>query len=93
MAQQTLNDFDGSDEGKWLKENNYYAWAVWKSGIEIRTTEHVVKTKDSEHADLAKTFLSDAENILKMPDGTTESFRLRLDELSSTKEQLVKSRL
>lgn len=93
LAQQTLNDFDRSDDGKWLKENNYYAWAVWKSGIEIRTAEHVAKTKDSEHADLAKTFLSDAENILRMPDGTTESFRLRLDELSSTKEQLVKSRL
>lgn len=88
LAQQTLKDFDDSDEGKWLKENNYYTWAVWKSGIEIRITEHIIKTKDSKHSDLAETFLSDAENILVMPDETTESFRLRLDELSTTRDMM-----
>ncbi len=93
LAQQTLKDFDDSDEGKWLKETNYYAWAVWKSGIEIRTSEHVAKTKDSEHSDLAKTFLADAENILKMPDGTTESFRLRLDELDTTRDLIRNNKL
>ena len=85
LAKQTLKDFDKSDEGKWLKENNYYAWAVWKSGIEIRTAEHITKKKDFKNADLAKTFLTDSENILRMPDGTTESFRLRLDELATVK--------
>src|SRR4030042_3907215 len=33
LAEQTLTDFDESPEGKWLKENNYYTWAVWKSGV------------------------------------------------------------
>jgi len=93
LAQQTLKDFDESDEGKWLKDNNYYAWAVWKSGIEIRTSEHIVKTKDFRCADLAKVFLADSENILKMPDGTAESFRLRLDELDTTRDLMRKSRL
>ena len=93
LAQKTLKDFDGSDEGKWLKETNYYAWAVWKSGIEIRTAEHIAKTKDSEHADLAKAFLVDSENVLVMPDGTTESFRLRLDELNTTRDLMSKNKL
>lgn len=93
LAQQTLKDYDESDEGKWLKDNNYYTWAVWKSGIEIRTSEHLVKSKDSGHPDLPKTFLSDAESILKMPDGTTESFRLRLDELGNTRDLMGKNKL
>jgi len=93
LVQQTLKDFDESIEGIWLKENDYYTWAVWKSGIEIRTAEHVIKTKDSQHADLAKNFLSDSENILKMPDGTTESFRLRRDELDATKDLINKIKL
>jgi len=93
LAQQTLKYFDDSDEGKWLKESNYYAWAVWKSGIEIRTAEHIAKTKDSGHTDLAKDFLADAGSILVMPDGTTENFRLRLDELDSTRNLMRKNRL
>lgn len=93
LVQQTLKNFDESDEGKWLKENNYYAWAVWKSGIEIRTSEHIVKTKDFGHVGLAKVFLANSEDILKMPDGTTESFRLRLDELDTTRDLMRKSRL
>jgi len=90
LAQQTLKDFDNSEEGKWLKENNYYAWAVWKSGIEIRTAEHVAKTKDSGHIDLAKDLLEDAGSILVMPDGTMEKFNLRLDELKVAKGLIVK---
>ncbi len=93
LAQQTLKDFDDSDEGKWLKENNYYTWAVWKSGIEIRTADNIAKNKDSERADLAKSFLANAEDILRMPDGTTETFRLRLDELDSTGNLIRKNRL
>lgn len=85
LAQQTLKDFDDSEEGKWLKENSYYTWAVWKSGIEIRTADHIGKTKDLNQMDVANSFLADAENILVMPDGNTEIFRLRLDELESTK--------
>lgn len=91
LAEQTIKDFDGSEEGKWLKDNNYYTWAVWKSGIEIRTSEHILRKKVSQHIGLAKAFLTDAENILKMPDGTTESFRLRLDELDTTRALMSKN--
>ncbi len=86
LAQQTLRDFDDSNEGKWLKENDYYTWAVWKSGIEIRTSEHIANTNDLEHTDLVNNFLRDAENILTIPDGNSEIFRLRLDELDIVKD-------
>jgi len=93
LAQKTLKDFDDSDEGRWLKENNYYTWAVWKSGIEIRTAEHIAKTKKSDYWDLANSYLEDAKNILVMPDGTEEIFNLRLDELRSTKNLVSKSEI
>lgn len=81
LTKQTLKDFDESPEGKWLKENNYYTWAVWKSGIEIRTAEYFGKSKNILYQPLAKEFLEDTRKILRMPDGNTEIFRLRLDEL------------
>lgn len=84
LAEKVLEDYDNSDEGKWLKEKNYYTWAVWKSGIEIRTAEHFAK--DNKYKDMVNRFLSDAEDVLKMPDGNTEVFRLRLDELSAVKD-------
>ena len=88
LAQQTLTDFDTSEEGKWLKENDYYVWAVWKSGIEIRTVDHIIKTNDSAHLNLIEELLIDAESILKMSDGTRENFRHRLDELDATKNRI-----
>ena len=93
LAEQTLRDFDESEEGLWLKDNNYYTWAVWKSGIEMRTAENILRKKDAQHIGLAKVFLADSENILKMPDGSTENFRLRLDELDVVKYLMEKSKL
>jgi len=88
VAQQTLNDFDQSEEGLWLKEHDYYVWAVWKSGVEIRTATYIMENKNSKHEGMAKSLLADSEQILRMPDGTTEKFRLRLDELAAAKNLL-----
>jgi len=87
QALLTLKDFDESEEGKWLKENSYQTWAVWKSGIEIRTAE-ILLSKKTKSTYLAPKLLSDSEKILRMPDGNTEIFRLRLDELDHAKKQL-----
>lgn len=90
LALHTLKEFDESEDGIWLKGQDYYTWAVWKSGIEIRTAEHILHSKNSENITFAKEFLEDAETILQMPDGTKEVFRLRLDELEATKEAFQK---
>lgn len=87
LVQQTLKDFDESPEGEWLRENDYFTWAVWKSGIEIRTAEHIIDKNDSKRADVAKDLLQNAQNILKMPNGSTEDFRLRLDELNNIRSK------
>lgn len=93
LVKQTLKDFDESEEGKWLKENNYYAWAVWKSGIEIRTAEHLIKKNGKNSAGFVHELLDDAGAVLKMPDGNTEIFQLRLDELSAATGRLAKAGL
>jgi hypothetical protein len=85
LAQRVLKDFDETAEGKWLKQNDYYTWAVWKSGVEMRTAEHILKSKSEKYANLAGNFLKDAESILKMPNGNTEIFELRLMELNNIK--------
>jgi hypothetical protein len=86
LTQWTLTKLDQSEDGKWLKENNYQTWAVWKSGIEIRTAEYILKRKLGEYNNLAENFLNNAKSILKMPNGDREIFRLRLDELESVKK-------
>jgi hypothetical protein len=85
LATATLTDFDQSEEGIWLKENNYYAWAVWKSGIEIRTAEYLLKKKKNEYGETARAYLVDAEAILKTPEGDDETFRIRIAELEHAK--------
>jgi hypothetical protein len=93
MAEATLKKFDETPEGKLLKENNYYTWAVWKSGIEIRTAEHILDTERDLYWGKNAELIEDAERILHMPDGTTEAFRLRLDELNSVKAKMNRTKI
>ncbi len=88
LMKQTLNDFDSSPEGVWLKTNDYYTWAVWKSGIEIRSAEHMASEGSEEYLSTATVLVMDAQKILVMPDGDTEKFRLRLDEVTTVKKLL-----
>ena len=91
LATQTLKDFDTSPEGLWLKENDYYTWAVWKSGIEIRTAQHYCQKNDTQKLEIMRDWIVDAESILQTPDGDKEPFEIRLDELNNVKE-LIKSK-
>ncbi len=88
LMQQTLTDFDESPEGTWLKSNDYYTWAVWKSGIQIRSAEAMAKEEGGEYKATATNLILDAQKILVMPGGDTEPFRLRLDELTVVKKLL-----
>jgi hypothetical protein len=88
MATSTLSKFDDSEEGKWLKENSYYTWAVWKSGIEIRTAEHLLNSKEPDSRVLAKGLIKVTGDTLTMPDGTKDVFQLRIDELNKVKSLL-----
>jgi len=85
LMDQVLADYDQSVEGQWLKSHDYYTWAVWKSGVEIRTAKHLIEHSDSTQA---KELINDAETILKMPDGNTEIFGLRIGELNHLKASI-----
>lgn len=82
LMDQVLKDYDESPEGQWLKEKDYYTWAVWKSGVEIRNSEYLIKRNASPRA---KELISDAEKILVMPDGNNEKFGIRIGELDRLK--------
>jgi hypothetical protein len=81
---QVLKDFDESPEGKWLKEHDYYTWAVWKTGIEIRTARQLLR-QDSQ---TAKKLISQAETELISPEGDTHDFGIRLGELAAVRDAL-----
>lgn len=87
QVKQAIKAFDESPEGKWLKENNYYAWAVWKSGIEIRTADLLLKQKNPAEA---KRLIALAETELIMPDGNTKVFGIRQSELDAVRQKLYR---
>jgi len=95
LTQKTLSEFDTSEEGKWLKDNDYYPWAVWKSGIEIRTSDEVLGSKKlrSQYRVNVGEWLGDAESILRMPDGDTEVFGIRRQELSEVTQKSRRMKL
>jgi hypothetical protein len=85
VAQQTLLDFDESPEGEWLKSHDYYTWAVWKSGIEIRNSNALLGTpKESLYRENIASWLVDADNVLT-PD---HDFSIRRQELSEVQSRL-----
>jgi len=90
ITQQTLSNFDNSNEGIWLKDNDYYAWAVWKSGIEIRNSDTLLDSKKltDQYRTNIENWLGDADSILQMPDGNREVFGIRRQELDTVIQRL-----
>jgi len=89
LTTQTLSNFDKSPEGIWLRNTDYYTWAVWKSGIEIRTSDALLNTKyQKKYQKNINFWIKDADSILTMPDGNRNVFQLRLDELNAVKAKL-----
>jgi len=82
LMDQVLKDYDESPEGEWLKKSDYYTWAVWKSGVEIRNSEYLI-----EHHQMSgvEGLMNDVKKILVMPDGNNEKFGIRIGELDRLK--------
>jgi len=85
VAQQTLSSFDKSPEGEWLKNQDYYTWAVWKSGIEIRNSGALLGTKrESLYRENIISWLDNADAILT----PNYDFSFRRQELSEVQSKL-----
>lgn len=87
-VKNVLSAFDHSPEGIWLKNHNYTDWAIWKSGIQIRTAEHFAKSKNLEDRELAFSLTRDAVDVLNNPKGNKNELQLRLGELRALQEKL-----
>jgi len=90
LTQKTLSDFDNSPEGSWLKDGDYYTWAVWKSGIEIRNSDALLDSKKliGQYRTNISEWLDDANSILQMPDGNRDVFGIRRQELDIVARKL-----
>lgn len=44
LGVETFNQYKDSPEGKWLKENDYYTWAVWRSGCAVKTSRGLLES-------------------------------------------------
>jgi hypothetical protein len=84
---KTLSDFDEAPEGIWLKNNDYYTWAVWKSGIEIRNSDSLLGNKNNtiKYRTNIISWLDDADSILKV---SSINPQIRLDELAQVQSKL-----
>ena len=90
LTQETLSNFNSTLEGNWLIENDYYTWAVWKSGIEIRSSGTLSDSKKNinQYRENIETWLKDADSILQMPNGDKEKFSIRRQELDEVTQKL-----
>lgn len=90
LARKTYDKFDNGPEGKSLKEKDYYTWAIWKSGIAIRTLRAFLSKKYTYSKDEMLSWLSEVEKDLNPPKAVKiwGDFSLRRDEIASIKRSL-----
>lgn len=90
LTQKTLSDFDNSPEGIWLKNSDYYTWAVWKSGIEIRNSDALLNSSKlrEDYRGNIETWLDNADLILQMPNSDRKIFGIRRQEFDAVTQKL-----
>lgn len=67
LAQKTYEEFYTSELGKSLKEEDYFTWAVWMSGIAPRVINALLDTDVSIDIPSMKSWLQKVESELKNP--------------------------
>ncbi|KKU04255.1 MAG: hypothetical protein UX88_C0002G0002 [Candidatus Woesebacteria bacterium GW2011_GWC2_47_16] len=90
LARKTYNKFDNSPEGRSLKEKDYYTWAIWKSGVVVRTFGVFLLGKYTFDKGEILSWLSEAEKDLTPSKNIRiwGDFSLRKDEVAALKRKL-----
>lgn len=83
LTLRSIFDFDLTPEGHWLRINNPYMWDAWKTGIEIRTVDHLVKTNSSYKGNVDQWF-KDADGIVN----TNPQLAFRTKDLESLRPRV-----
>lgn len=68
LAKDIYQKFFESKEGKELKKKNYNTWAVWMSGITIRTVNAILDKKLNFDLKEVEKWISDTEKYLNIKD-------------------------
>jgi len=85
LALKTYDKFETDENAIKLRKNDYFTWAVWKSGIVIRTITALLDIKSTIGKIDLKDWLDDAEKTL-VP---KRSFSYRLSEVKMLKKMLL----
>jgi len=92
LGLETFDAFEKSDKGIVLKHQDYFTWAVWRSGIVPRLVEALLDTKSSFDKETILKYLDKSEEILRKPEGPITwgdtAFQLRLDEIEKARKNL-----
>lgn len=96
IARQTFLEYDKGD-GEKLKEDDYYTWAVWKSGCVIKAWHALLANNIPINQGLTEgmvDMLQDAEDILAIPEGDEtwgdRDFEIRKNEIGAIRRELEK---
>lgn len=89
-AMETYNMFDKEKDAILLKKNDFATWAIWKSGIPIRTINALMDNKVGFDKKVVELWLNKTEEILRSSKNETfkNTFKYRLDEIASVKRRM-----
>jgi hypothetical protein len=94
-AKKTFVAYDEGD-GAMLKGNDYYTWAVWKSGCATKAWHAILAKKPhltKEEQETLNRMLDEAEEILVIPEGDEtwgdKNFEIRKDGIKAIRRQLT----
>lgn len=92
MAKKIYKDYYESEIGKALKEEDYFTWAVWMSGIAPRTVKALKETNADYDEQELTDWLEETKKELQNPSGHPEwgdsKFQIRIDEINTALDVL-----
>src|SRR3989304_8179566 len=87
LAKEVFGRLKGGSDGRDLKKKDYFTWAVWLSGIPIRTIGALIDKNITFNRGEMLSWLSETEGILVIPKAETtwgdKNFQFRKDETSA----------
>ena len=90
MSRRTYEKFNKTVEGKRLKKKDYVTWAIWKSGVSIRTIKALLEQSVEFDKKVMLNWLNEAEKDLNPINKKLWSdFSYRKNEINSIKLKLI----
>ena len=95
LAKQIYKKYDQTQEGRDIRKKDYFTWAVWKTGVPVRTIGALIEKRITFNKKEVLGWLAEAERDLSFPKGKStwgdKSFRFRKDEIASIKRTLERN--